>query len=210
MTAIANNKTFPRRLGRDYGDWGRFGVVIPSNNLVLEPEFYATVRSGATGHFSRIPTSSMAPEAYDAMIEHLDEAVSQLARAGVDAILYACLSTSLVQPAGWDAKFVASVRETTGLPAVTAAQSVVASIRASVRRQPSQSSRPTRLTSLPSSRNTCPGRGSGSCIRRLSMLQTSTRWATSTPHDCSNSQLRPHLPTPARWLSSRRICERWT
>lgn len=103
---------------------------MPSNNVVFEPEIERMLAGRASARYETIPATSMAPEAYDEMLSHLGEALARLGAEGATVIGYACLSTSLVQPPGWDDRFTAEVERSTGLPAVTAARSLVDALKA--------------------------------------------------------------------------------
>lgn len=118
------------KITSDRGWRGRLGVIIPANNTVLEPEVYRRLPEGITAHFSRIPTESMAPAAYAEMLKHVDRAVDELACALADVYLYACLSTSLTQPEGWDESFAGDHAERLERPFVTASQAVVGYLNA--------------------------------------------------------------------------------
>lgn len=113
-----------------YGWRGRIGVVIPSNNTVLEPEFARLVPEGVSAHASRIlGRGSSAAELLE-MVRNADRAIEELLAADVQTLLYACLSTSLAKGVGWDEEFATAVRQRTGRPCETAAMATVRGLRA--------------------------------------------------------------------------------
>jgi maleate isomerase len=109
---------------------GRIGVVLPSNNVVLEPELYAHLPRGATAHFSRIAASGGDAAALDRMARQAPRAVRELAGADVDIYVYACFSTTLIRQPGWDERFTLRVQSTTGRKSFTAASATVAALKA--------------------------------------------------------------------------------
>lgn len=46
----------------------RFGVIVPSNNVVLEPDLYRMAPAGISIHFARIWSGQDTPEEMEAMI----------------------------------------------------------------------------------------------------------------------------------------------
>jgi maleate cis-trans isomerase len=111
------------------GEVGRIGVVLPSNNVVLEPELYGCLPPGVTAHFSRMLATGSSPAALVAMAAEADRALGELAGAELDVYVYACLSTSLVTGHGWDERCAASMRARTGRPGWTAASATVAALK---------------------------------------------------------------------------------
>jgi maleate isomerase len=108
----------------------RLGVILPSNNTVLEPEAYAVLPAGITAHFTRIQSGGQSARQLMAMERNSGRAIRELLVARVDALLYACLSTSLAKGAGWDERFVEDTRATTPIPCVTAALATVEGLKA--------------------------------------------------------------------------------
>jgi maleate isomerase len=49
----------------------RFGVIVPSNNVVLEPGLYRMAPAGISIHFFRIWSGQDTPEEMEAMIHHV-------------------------------------------------------------------------------------------------------------------------------------------
>lgn len=107
----------------------RVGVIVPSNNVVIEPEFYSSQIRSCTFHFTRIHVKSMETSDYVDMVAQVERALPELQSAGVDMVVYACLSTSFVFSRQWESDFVSQVRETMGVPGVTAAQAVCWALR---------------------------------------------------------------------------------
>ena len=105
-----------------YGWRSQIGFIVPVNNTVFEPEMYHLVPEGVSFHFTkRESTQQVLPNRpYD------NEGADTLHRAGVDAIVYACMASSLVDASQWERE----TTERTGLPAATAASATKEALRA--------------------------------------------------------------------------------
>lgn len=103
-----------------YGWRAKLGVIIPSNNTILEPEFARMVPEGVSVHAARILTAGTTPEAIVEMERNAARAVREVTAGGVDVIAYACLATALVKGRGWAERFIDEVRRDAGRPSTTA------------------------------------------------------------------------------------------
>lgn len=111
-----------------YGWKARIGLIVPSTNTVNEPEFWRLAPPGVTIHASRVLVlGKTTPESYAAMGAALDRAAAELATAEVDIVAYGCTSGSIVCPLP---QVLKQMSDATGTPAVAAAGSVVAALRA--------------------------------------------------------------------------------
>jgi len=82
----------------------RIGLVVPSSNVTVETEVPALLarHSGArfSFHSSRMRMHTVSPEQLRAMNAQRERCVGELADAGVDALLYACLVAVMAQGPG--------------------------------------------------------------------------------------------------------------
>ncbi|NPV70819.1 MAG: hypothetical protein HPY55_09275 [Firmicutes bacterium] len=109
----------------------RIGVLLPANNTVLEPEMYGAAPRGMTFHFTRMVSSRTGHSSVEGlhnMVTNVDRGAEELSIAGVDVVVYACLSTSLAV-AGWEDTFQHKVARWTAASAFTAYQATVESLR---------------------------------------------------------------------------------
>ena len=113
-----------------YGWRGKSGIVIPSNNVVLESELGQLLPSGMTAHYSRVLATGSDPDALLTMSTEADRAIDELDATHVDVFLYACVSTSLVRGPAWDDEFGTRTTSRTGRPCFTAAEASAQAIRA--------------------------------------------------------------------------------
>jgi maleate isomerase len=101
-------------------------VLLPSNNAVTEGEFAARDAAGSRAlHVAHLPADGGGPEDLLRMAANTTAAVAELVEADVDVVLYACVSTSLVAPFGWDAQFARIVHSKSAAVAHTAAEALI-------------------------------------------------------------------------------------
>jgi len=107
----------------------RIGLLVPSSNTTMEPDFYAMAPRGVTIHTARMRLSQVTPEALILMAEDTERAAGLLADAGVDVIVYGCTTGSLVGGVEWEEGLVGRIEEETGKPAVSTSSAVVEALR---------------------------------------------------------------------------------
>jgi maleate isomerase len=81
----------------------RIGLVVPSSNVTVETEIPALLARHPerfSFHSSRMRMHSVTPEELKAMNTQRERCVDELADAGVDALLYACLVALMAQGPG--------------------------------------------------------------------------------------------------------------
>ena len=112
-----------------YGWRGRIGLILPSVNLVMEPEFNRMAPEGVSIHASRVLVMGKpSVEGYVSMAEAAARAAEELATAEPDVLAYGCTSGSIV---GGDEAITRRMQEAVGsTPVVTTATAVVEALRA--------------------------------------------------------------------------------
>lgn len=82
----------------------RIGLVVPSSNVTVETEVPALLARHADARFSfhssRMRMQAVSPEGLRAMNDQRERCIDELADAGVDALLYACLVALMAQGPG--------------------------------------------------------------------------------------------------------------
>jgi maleate isomerase len=82
----------------------RIGLVVPSSNVTVETEIPALMARHAGARFSfhssRMRMHTVSPEQLRAMNAQRERCIDELADAGVDALLYACLVAIMAQGPG--------------------------------------------------------------------------------------------------------------
>jgi len=113
-----------------YGFRAKIGLVIPSNNTVIEPELSAMCPPGVTVHGNRILTYGNTPEGIARMEQGAERAVSEFSRADMSVIAYACLATSLIKGADWSKASADRIASAAACKALTAALATIDAAKA--------------------------------------------------------------------------------
>lgn len=108
-----------------YGYKARIGLIIPSLNNVIEPEFNAMKPDGVSIHATRVLLTEGTLDGEKKMLEGTEDAAKLIASAGVDIIAYACTSGSLLKGVGWDQELIGTIERITGIPATTTTTAVM-------------------------------------------------------------------------------------
>lgn len=107
----------------------RVGLLIPSSNSQIEPEYYAVMPPSISVHFGRVTLT----EVSDAGFARQDiDVVAQsqlLATANVDVILFCITAASFYKGLDYDAGLKQRIEAETGTPALTAATTVIDALR---------------------------------------------------------------------------------
>jgi maleate isomerase len=107
----------------------RLGVLVPSGNVVLEPDMYRMAPPGVTVHFSRVVNSEDTPEQLLRMIDYVPRCCEELSHANMDAYAFGCTAGSLMGGVGYDRKISDLMESLTKKPSTTTSSSVLAGLR---------------------------------------------------------------------------------
>lgn len=108
----------------------RLGLIIPSSNTTMEPEFCMMTPKGFSVHTARLRLVEVTVKQLALMEERIEDAALKLADAEVDVVGYGCTSGSLFRGLGHDKNIVERIEKTTGVPAVATAGAVVDALKA--------------------------------------------------------------------------------
>ncbi|MFH0914213.1 MAG: aspartate/glutamate racemase family protein [Chloroflexota bacterium] len=108
-----------------YGWKARIGLILPSPNVVMEPEFNALKPEGVSIHASRLLFTAPTRAHYEHMSEEVEESAELLATAGVNTIAYGCTMGSLFLGAGYDQDIIQRIENQTRIPTTTTATAVL-------------------------------------------------------------------------------------
>ncbi len=114
-----------------FGWRARLGLIMPSNNTVMEPELLLAVPEGITLHGHRV---GIRPEDRkgDFMEALRIDACNNGYKIGpVDCVAYCCLTTSFYKGLGYDQELIREMESNLGMPVTTAATSMVRALKAS-------------------------------------------------------------------------------
>lgn len=114
-----------------YGFKAVIGLIIPSVNTTVEPEFNAMKPDGTSVHVTRLLYRSRSSLTdLERMAQGTEEAAELLATAGVNIIAYACTVGSLAKGVGWDQELIGRIEVVSGTPATTTTTAVIQAFRA--------------------------------------------------------------------------------
>jgi len=107
----------------------KVGLILPSVNCIIEPEFYAVAPSGISFHITRVLLTETTPEALIRMEEDLDQAAKLLETVNPTVVAYACTSGSFVKGLGWDRLIIEKIRSIVGCPVMTTSTAMAEALR---------------------------------------------------------------------------------
>jgi maleate isomerase len=103
----------------------QIGLMVPSSNTVMEPDFYRNLPHGWTLHTARMFLEDVTPEAEERMLDqHTFPAARDLATARVDILVFGCTSAGALRGNAFDDQMISEISRTTGIPAISTVRSV--------------------------------------------------------------------------------------
>ncbi len=108
-----------------YGWRGRIGLVVPTGNSCVEPEFNRMAPEGVSIHANRIALKNVTPAALLEMEHDAARAAEGIASVRVGVITFACTSGSFVGGPGYDDKLVKIMEDATGVKSTTTTTAVL-------------------------------------------------------------------------------------
>ena len=101
----------------------RIGVIVPTVNIIAEPEFHAMAPDGVTSHFTRMPLHFHPEEdEFKELMDDLDIRLDELKICGSTVVAYNCTVGSMACPADL---LKAKLEGDTGKPSAATATSVL-------------------------------------------------------------------------------------
>ena len=112
----------------DYGERLRVGMLIPSGNVIIEPQVNAMLPPGVALYATRLPLRGSSEGELLAMARNVEEAARLLAHAEVGLIAFNCTSVSTYSKA-MEAGIQQRIAAATGLPALMTSEAIVEALR---------------------------------------------------------------------------------
>src|SRR5215470_19413556 len=104
----------------DRTKWRRVGLIVPSSNTTVEPDFTRALPAGVTLHTARMFLAETTAEAERRMIyDHAPKAVTDLATVHPDVVAFACTSGGAVLGAEGEATLINNIARETGASVVS-------------------------------------------------------------------------------------------
>ena len=107
----------------------RIGLILPSANNVLEPDFYQLAPPNVTIHTARMWITDAEPSSLERMNQEVENCARYLATAHVDVMAYGCTSGSFLGGPGHDQRLLQRISEAGGVPAVATSAAAVEALR---------------------------------------------------------------------------------
>ena len=108
----------------------RAGLLIPSSNTFIEPEYYALMPRQVSMHFARLRMTSLSDEGIREQDRDIAAQARLLGTARVHTILFCQTAASFHLGRDWDRALRQRLEDAAGCPALTAAGTVVTALRA--------------------------------------------------------------------------------
>lgn len=107
----------------------RIGILLPSSNMTMEPEFYGMIPTGVTVHTTRLFLTEVKYDAWMVMNQEIEKASEYLATAEVDVILFACTGASFAKP-DYDKEIIGRIKKATGIDGTTTSTAIMEALKA--------------------------------------------------------------------------------
>jgi maleate isomerase len=105
----------------------RLGFIIPASNRMVEPQMYRFMPEGVVAHFTRLDMHGVS---LTTLAPKLLEAAALLAKSKCDVTVFQCTGSSMSGGIEMEKHVVREISALTGQPALSAASSVMAALRA--------------------------------------------------------------------------------
>jgi maleate isomerase len=107
----------------------RIGLLVPSSNTTVEPEFYRALPRDVTLHTARLYLTRITPEAILGMVTEMEAQARLLASADVDVIVLGATAPSFLKGLGYDRELIQKIQAVTGRTATTTSTALIEAIR---------------------------------------------------------------------------------
>lgn len=108
----------------------KLGLILPSSNTTVEPDFHRVLPAHVSLHASRIWVVDVTHDDLEAMNSDAEMAARYIGTAEVDAIAYACTSGSFIGGPGYDQALLARITAAAGgSPSVGTSPAMVEALR---------------------------------------------------------------------------------
>lgn len=112
----------------DYGERLRIGMLVPSGNVIIEPQVNAMLPQGVALYATRLPLRGSSQAELLAMAGNVEEAARLLAHANVGLVAFNCTAVSTYSKA-MEAVIQQRIASATGLPALMTSEAIVEALK---------------------------------------------------------------------------------
>jgi len=107
----------------------RIGLLVPSSNTTVEPEFYRALPHGVTLHTARLYLTQITPASILDMVRDLETQCRNLASADVDVIVLGATAPSFLKGLGYDRELIKTIETTAGKRATTTSTALIEALQ---------------------------------------------------------------------------------
>ena len=107
----------------------RIGLLVPSSNTTVEPEFYRALPKGVTLHVARLFLAQIATDSIANTVHDLETQSRNLASADVDVIVLGAAAPSFLKGLGYDREMAQKITAASGKPATTTSTALIEALR---------------------------------------------------------------------------------
>lgn len=107
----------------------RIGLLVPSSNTTVEPEFYRALPQGVTLHVARLFLEKIATDSIANTVNDLETQSRALASADVDVIVLGAAAPSFLKGLGYDREMAKKITAASGKPATTTSTALIEALR---------------------------------------------------------------------------------
>ncbi|MCL4519616.1 MAG: aspartate/glutamate racemase family protein [Thaumarchaeota archaeon] len=111
-----------------YSSKHRLGMIVPSLNVTIEPEFNAVAPRSVSIHATRLMLERGTKKDLERMTKNTEDACRLLESAKVGVILYACTTGSLIGGKKWESQLIQRMKSSVTIPVLTTAGAVIEAI----------------------------------------------------------------------------------
>lgn len=112
----------------DYGERLRLGVMVPSGNVIAEPQIHAMLPEGVVAYVTRLELRGSSEAELIEMSRHVESGAKLLADAQVGAVVFHCTAVSTFS-AQMGQEIQQRIEHASGLPAFSTSEAIVAALR---------------------------------------------------------------------------------
>lgn len=107
----------------------RIGLLVPSSNTTVEPEFYRALPASVTLHVARLFLTRITPEAILNMVQDIEAQSRNLASADVDVIVLGATAPSFLKGLGYDRDVIKRIEAASGKRATTTSTALIEALQ---------------------------------------------------------------------------------
>lgn len=113
----------------------RIGLIVPSSNTTMEPDFYGNAPPDTAVYTARMFLEEVTVSAEEEMLDtHFPVALRDITTVHPDVVVFGCTSAGALRGNDYDAELVRRIEREAGCPGVSVVQSVQAALRRHGRR----------------------------------------------------------------------------